>query len=128
MAQQVTKHHADSTRDPDEVRIEGMRWPVTTPDSPSSEVASPEDLYAAALASCLHQAVMLEATKAGVPTGDSTVRATASLTHDGSQRFGLQAQVAIELPSADSATAEGIRQRAVATCPLIGNVDINTDA
>lgn len=130
MSEQITTHEAESTRDPDQVRIgqaEETRWRVTTPDDARSGLASPEDLYAAALASCLHQAVVLEATKEGVPIADSRVRAGVSLTHDGAQRFGLRAQVGIELPGADEVTVSGVRRRALAACPMIGDVEIATD-
>lgn len=86
---------------------------------------NPERLYAAALASCLHQAVVLAATAEGVDPSDSAVTATATLDHDGTQRYSMNAQVTIHLPGASSETEfESVAEQAMRTCPMVDAVSV----
>jgi osmotically inducible protein OsmC len=121
--QRIAEHLAVSERGEVRVGENGMRWRVTTPDSVHSDAADPEMLYAAALASCLHQSVVLEASKEGVPTESSRVRATVTLKLV-QEKFTMQAAVAVELPGTDDNTARSIQQRAWQSCPMTRNIDI----
>ncbi|MDR7304147.1 OsmC family protein [Haloactinomyces albus] len=125
----VTTSRAVSTHVPGRVRVDerdDLVFTVSTPDAAETDSLSPEQLYAASLASCLHQAIAVEATKIGAATDGSQVHATVDLTHNGSQRFGMQAQVTIELPDVDENTAARVRSEAMATCPLVNGVEIST--
>ncbi len=55
-----------------------------------------EHLYAAALATCLHQAVVLTASERGVDAEGSSVTVEVTLTHDGAQEYGLAAVLALD--------------------------------
>lgn len=129
--QGLTTNNAVSTREPDRVCVDerdDLAFAVTTPDDTKSGAVSPEQFYAAALASCLHQAVAVEASRLGVSTAGSRVRCSVSLTHGGNQRFGLHAELSIDLPDVDAETATQVRTEALVNCPPVRGVEITTNS
>jgi organic hydroperoxide reductase OsmC/OhrA len=117
-----------STREPSSVQVDDrndLSFAVSSPEqSPEDGQATPEQLYAAALASCLHQAVVLEATEADVDTAGSQVMVEVTLTHAGQERFGLTARASIDLPGVDEQTRARVTERAVQICPMAGVIEL----
>src|SRR4051794_18430435 len=95
MGELLYETSATSTAEPDEVRISGDPELVMQVSAPaalggSAESTDPEQLYAAALASCLHQAVVIiSGAAAEVDTSDAVVRAVVGLRHDGRIRYSF---------------------------------------
>ncbi len=80
----------------------------------------PERLYAAALATCLHQSVVLIASSAGVSTADSAVHAEVTVRGRSAASCELEAALRVELPGAsDADERERLIARAAAHCPLV---------
>ncbi|MGX7825843.1 OsmC family protein [Actinokineospora sp. 24-640] len=81
----------------------------------------PERLYAAALATCLHQSLVLVASTGGHDTTGSTVRAEVSLGASGAEAYELDAHLVVEIPEVAGAEARrGLVDQAVGHCPLAG--------
>jgi lipoyl-dependent peroxiredoxin len=121
---------AEATSSRDVVRIDGrddMGYRVNAPSDSdgAKDRLNPERLYAAALATCLHQALTVTATSSDVETAESAVTARVTLSHDSDQRYTLSAEVDIHLPGAgtrelyESVTAEALR-----TCPMVGEISV----
>ncbi|PJE95265.1 osmotically inducible protein C [Streptomyces carminius] len=82
----------------------------------------PEQLYAAALATCLHQAVVIAATETGVDPADSEVTARVHLGDGGAQRYTFAATAEVSLPSAGD-RRERVIEHALRICPLAEHLD-----
>ncbi|ACU35840.1 OsmC family protein [Actinosynnema pretiosum subsp. pretiosum] len=82
---------------------------------------APEDLYAAALASCLHQTVVRMAASGGHSTTGSSVSAAVGLRHDGAERLDFEVRFKVELPGvADEAARRDLVDLSVSHCPMVG--------
>ncbi|NJQ00409.1 OsmC family protein [Streptomyces zingiberis] len=107
----------------------GRTLPVANPTapggSPDGDGWAPEQLYAAAVATCMHQALELAAGLRGADTGGSRVTAEVSLEHDGPLRYSLAAEVTVELPGLDGAVRDAVIDEAVRSCPLVAGVRVN---
>ena len=123
---------ADSTlTGPEEVLVSsgpGRDLTVTAPPAlggaEDRQEWNPEQLYAAALASCMHQALLLTAQVRGVDCGGSRVTAEVSLEHDGSLHYSFDAALSVELPQIEPAVRAEVIAEAVRACPLAEGVRI----
>lgn len=89
---------------------------------------NPEQLFAAAYATCFHGALRLVAKNKGVQVpDDATVNASISLAPDDTG-FGIGAVVTAHLPGLDQAQADELVEGAHQVCPYSkatrGNVDV----
>jgi osmotically inducible protein OsmC len=89
---------------------------------------NPEQLFAAAYASCFHGALRLVAGKKKVTVPDgATVTAQVSLAPDDTS-FAVSAQITANLPGLDQADADALVEAAHQVCPYSkatrGNVDV----
>lgn len=89
---------------------------------------NPEQLFAAAYASCFHGALRLVAKNKGVAVPDgATVDASVSLAPDDTG-FGISATITAHLPGLDQAQADELVEGAHQVCPYSkatrGNVDV----
>ncbi|GAA2504390.1 OsmC family protein [Streptomyces thermolineatus] len=116
---------AVSLRDPDRVRVgeEGHRELfVVGPDASETlfdEPAwNPEQMYAAAVASCLHQALALVASEVGVDTHGSRVKAVVSLEHTGPLRYSFSTTVSVDLPGVEPRRRDEVIAEALRSCPM----------
>lgn len=94
----------------------------STPD-----VWSPEDLFAAAAASCLAVTIAALADQQGVPLVNLDVRAEAVVGRRPDGRFGFSAieqQVRIEVESDDEAGVRALVAKAEETCLVAVSVDL----
>lgn len=94
----------------------------TTPD-----VWSPEDLFAAAAASCLAVTIAALADQQGVPLVNLDVRAEAVVGRRPDGRFGFSAieqQVRLEIEGEDEAGAQALVAKAEETCLVAVSVDL----
>lgn len=81
---------------------------------------NPERLYAAALATCLHQSIVLVGSTTGADTGGSAVHAEVTLREHRAESYKMDAAMHVELPGvADAATRERILAQATTRCPLV---------
>jgi lipoyl-dependent peroxiredoxin len=93
---------------------------------------NPEQLFAAAYATCFHSAVRLVARNSGVavPEG-ATIEAAVSLAPDG-EGFGISAVITAHLPGLDRSEADELLEGAHQVCPYSratrGNVDVELKA
>jgi organic hydroperoxide reductase OsmC/OhrA len=110
------------------VEIDGkeqLRYQVTTPEQASdSDDMTPERLYAAALAACLYQTLVVTATTTGVDITDATATAQVTLDHDRSEGYGLRADISLELPRIDDDARDTVIARTLDACPMIDRVAI----
>lgn len=89
---------------------------------------NPEQLFAAAYATCFHGALRLVAKNKGVKVpDDATVNASVSLTPDDTS-FAISAVITAYLPGLDQSQADEILEGAHQVCPYSkatrGNVDV----
>ena len=119
---------------PDEVLVSsgpGRELSVTAPPAlggaEDRQEWNPEQLYAATLASCMHQALLLTAQVRGVDCGGSRVTAEVSLEHDGSLHYSFDAALSVALPQVDPAARAEVIAEAVRACPLAEGVRVNGD-
>ncbi|UJW31599.1 OsmC family protein [Saccharothrix sp. AJ9571] len=129
MTERIYTTEATSGRDT--VRIDGrddMGFPVGEPSGGGQDRLNPECLYAAALATCLHQSLVLVATSADAETAESAVTARVTLSHDGERRYGLHATVLMMLPGvSDEKLRDQITAEAVRVCPMVGEIPVSVD-
>jgi Ohr subfamily peroxiredoxin len=91
--------------------------------------ANPEQLFAAGYAACFIGALKFVASQGGpkVPA-DAAVTASVGIGPRAAGGFGLDIELAVELPGLDRATAEALVQKAHQVCPYSnatrGNVDV----
>ncbi|TWF77067.1 Ohr subfamily peroxiredoxin [Pseudonocardia hierapolitana] len=93
---------------------------------------NPEQLFAAAYASCFHGALRLVARNKGVPIGDdATVDAAVDLGKDATS-FAISATLTAHLPGLDQAQADELVAAAHEVCPYSkatrGNVEVQLKA
>ncbi|MGD9484604.1 OsmC family protein [Streptomyces sp. TRM70308] len=85
----------------------------------------PEQLYAAAVASCLHQTLGVVASEVGgADLADSRVTADVALTHDGSLRYGFTTRVTVDVPRVDAGMRRMLLRELMRTCPVAGQVEL----
>jgi lipoyl-dependent peroxiredoxin len=92
---------------------------------------NPEQLFAAAYATCFHGAVRLVARNTGVTVPDgTTIDATVSLGPDDTS-FGISAVITAHLPGLDQGQADELVAGAHQVCPYSkatrGNVDVTLE-
>ncbi|MFD0203330.1 MULTISPECIES: OsmC family protein [Saccharothrix] len=86
----------------------------------------PERLYAAALATCLHQSLVVLASTEGKDTTGSVVRAQVRLGDHGAQSYTIDARLVVELPNVrDPDRRRELVDRAAQHCPLAGGWDVS---
>lgn len=86
----------------------------------------PERLFAAALATCVHQTLVLIASSGGHDTEGSTVRAEVSLSERGAARYDLDARLFVELPNVtDDEQRRTLVDRAAQHCPLANGWEVS---
>lgn len=113
------------------VRIDGEDDPLPVARRDASGGAdggagwAPEQLYAAALASCMQQAVTLAASMHGVDPDPGSVTAEVSLESDGALRYAMDASVRIELPHLDESARQAIVTEATRSFPMAKGVRID---
>ncbi|HZG05941.1 MAG TPA: OsmC family protein [Streptomyces sp.] len=93
--------------------------PVGAPEElgGSGQGYDPEQLYAAALATCLHQAVVIAATESGVAPSGSEVTVRVRLSNSGAQNYTFDATADVSLPAAGD-QRERVVARALRICPV----------
>jgi osmotically inducible protein OsmC len=118
-------YSAEATSSRGTVRVDGrgdLAYPVgEARGDGEAGTLNPERLYAAALATCLHQALTVAATTLDVETAESVVTAKATLAHRDGGGYELRATVEVYLPGA--ATDElyrAVTEEALRRCPLVG--------
>ncbi|HET9654200.1 MAG TPA: organic hydroperoxide resistance protein [Kineosporiaceae bacterium] len=88
---------------------------------------NPEQLFAAGYAACFHSAMKLIARQDKLDVTGSEVTAEVSLTAQGAG-YGLGVRLVVRVPNLDSATTDGLVQKAHAVCPYSnatrGNIDV----
>ncbi|ANZ43343.1 hypothetical protein BBK82_37350 [Lentzea guizhouensis] len=87
----------------------------------------PEKLYAAALATCLHQAVVLAATTGDLDTSGSAVRARVTLNHENAQDYSIDAKLSITLPNVPGDRRADLLDQAVRHCPLVNGWSVDLE-
>ncbi len=80
---------------------------------------NPERLYAAALATCLHQAVVVVASTSDLDTTGSVVRGQVKLIHETALDYSVDARLSVSLPEIPPARRQSVLDQAVTHCPLV---------
>jgi osmotically inducible protein OsmC len=121
---------ARSTHGPVQVRIDGAEHKsvrVVTPPAPDSRERdgwSPEDLYAAAVATCLHQALTVVGGELRADLTGSEVSAEVALEHSGDLRYSLATRVSVHLPGVAEGTRTTLLEEAMRVFPLADHVRV----
>ncbi|HEY3482953.1 MAG TPA: OsmC family protein [Streptomyces sp.] len=122
MAEEIYSTEATSGRG--SVRIDGrgdLAYAVGEPGDGTAGPLNPERLYAAALATCLHQSLTIAATSLAVEAGESVVTAKVTSTARGDGGFELRATVEVYLPGATTDSLyDAVTREALRLCPLVG--------
>ncbi|MEU3192937.1 OsmC family protein [Streptomyces sp. NPDC006992] len=119
-----------SSPDGDRVGVEegGRELPVAAPPGPQAAHDgtewSPEQLYAAAVASCLHQTLGVVGSETGADLSGSRVRAEVALSHEGALRYSFTTRAAVALPNVDPRARNGIVREAMRSCPVSAEVEL----
>lgn len=121
---------ARSSRSPDQVRIEAAESKSVSVVAPPALDATangwtPEELYAAGIASCLHQAIAVVASELGADLTDSSVSARVNLEHDGALRYSLATLVTVDLPAVDAGTRTPLLEEAMRAFPLADHIELS---
>ena len=108
--------------------------PVAMPEAMggNGQGTNPEQLFAAAFASCFHGALRLAAKGAGIAVPDgTTISADVGIGPDDTS-FGLVATLTGHFPGLDQASGDDLMQRAHQVCPYSkvtrGNLDVTLKA
>lgn len=121
---------AFSSSSPDRVEFsdaDGRALDVVAPPAlhaPDREGWAPEQFYAAAIATCLHQAIAVVASELGADLTDSRVSAEVQLEHSGAMRYALKTRATAELPAVDGDTRDGLLQEAMRVFPLAEQIEL----
>ncbi|SFW70591.1 OsmC family protein [Amycolatopsis australiensis] len=123
MGQDIYSAEATSSRG--SVRVDGrgdLAFAVGEPSGDgTADALNPERLYAAALATCLHQSLTIAATSLDVETGESVVTAKVTLAHRHDGGYELRAAVDVYLPGASTDELyDAVTREALRLCPLVG--------
>jgi osmotically inducible protein OsmC len=117
-------YSTEATSSRGSVRIDGrgdLAYAVGEPGDGTADPLNPERLYAAALATCLHQSLTIAATSLDVETGESVVTADVTLVHRGDGGYELRAVVGVYLPGASTDSLyDAVTREALRLCPLVG--------
>ncbi|MGY1435454.1 MULTISPECIES: OsmC family protein [Streptomyces] len=114
-----------------QVKVEGTgeTLPVALPTALGGANAwegwSPEQLHAAALASCMQQSLALAASVRGLSVENSSVTADVSLEHSGPLRYAFQASMRIDLPDLEAGEYQNLIAEAARACPMASGVHID---
>jgi lipoyl-dependent peroxiredoxin len=79
---------------------------------------NPEQLMAAALASCLQQALHVAATSQGADAADARVEATVELASADGPGYTSTFALSVSLPGLDGAAAQRVLDEATSLCPF----------
>jgi len=94
----------------------------------SGDGVNPEQLFAAAWASCFHSAVKHHASERQIEVKNSAVIAEITLNNADPGGFSLSAKIHLELAGVTAAVAQEIAEAAHETCPYSkatrGNIDV----
>ncbi|MBW1604209.1 OsmC family protein [Streptomyces sp. JJ66] len=130
-ARTLHRTSAQSASQPGRVWVDGgeQTLPVAAPPALGGADADPawhpEQLYAAAVASCLHQTLGIVASEVrGADLTDSRVTADVALTHDGSLHYGFTTRVTVEVPRVDAATRRMLLRETLRVCPIADQVEL----
>jgi osmotically inducible protein OsmC len=118
-------YSAEATSSRGTVRVDGrgdLAYPVGEPSgNGTADALNPERLYAAALATCLHQSLTIAASLLDVETAESVVTAKTTLAHDEGGGYELRASVGVYLPGAPTDDLyDAVTREALRLCPLVG--------
>ncbi|MGW4057698.1 OsmC family protein [Amycolatopsis sp. NPDC004747] len=117
-------YSAEATSSRGSVRIDGrgdLAYAVGEPGDGSADPLNPERLYAAALATCLHQSLTVAATSLAVEPGESVVTAKVTLAARGDGGYELRTTVEVYLPGATTDSIyDAVTREALRLCPLVG--------
>jgi osmotically inducible protein OsmC len=95
---------------------------------PGGAASNPEQLFAAGYAACFHSALKLVARGQGVDVDESAVTARVGIGTNDAGGFGLQVDLAAELPGVGPAKAMELVEAAHQVCPYSnatrGNVEV----
>jgi osmotically inducible protein OsmC len=89
---------------------------------------NPEQLYAAAVASCMHQALMLVASLRGADSSGSRVTAEVSLEHEGAMRYSFATTLSVDLPRIEPRVRSAVIAEALRSCPMAEGVRIREES
>jgi Ohr subfamily peroxiredoxin len=93
-----------------------------------AEGTNPEQLFAAGYAACFHSAMKTIAGMKKIDLDESTVTARVGLGPSGTGGFGLQAELAVDVPGLDHDTAHSLVRKAHRRCPYSnatkGNMEV----
>jgi lipoyl-dependent peroxiredoxin len=85
-----------------------------------------EQLYAAAVATCLHQSLVIVASTAGADTSDSAVHVRVTLGEHGAEAYDVAAVARVELPNVDDDGPRGrLVDQAARRCPLVDESQVS---
>jgi organic hydroperoxide reductase OsmC/OhrA len=123
MARDLSSAEATSSRG--SVRVDGrgdLAYAVGEPSGDgTADALNPQRLYAAALATCLHQSLTIAATSLDVEPAESVVTAKATLSHRDDGGYELRATVGVYLPGASTDDLyDAVTREALRLCPLVG--------
>ncbi|WP_410665361.1 OsmC family protein [Amycolatopsis sp. lyj-84] len=88
---------------------------------------NPERLYAAALATCLHQAVVVVASTSDLDTTGSVVRGQVKLIHETGLDYSVDARLSVSLPEIPQTRRQSVLDQAVIHCPLVNGWPVNLE-
>ncbi|WP_212911600.1 OsmC family protein [Streptomyces sp. TS71-3] len=91
-------------------------------ESADRQAWNPEQLYAAAVASCLHQALGVVASETGADLTGSEVHAAVTLEHVGALRYDFSTRVSVHLPRIDAARRPALIEQALRSCPMAADI------
>lgn len=121
---------AFSTSSPDRVTFlnaQHQSLDVVAPpvfNAPKGEGWAPEQFYAAAVATCLHQAIAVVASELGADLTDSRISAEVQLEHSGALRYSLKTTASAELPAVDVGIRDRLLQEAMRVFPLADQIEL----
>ncbi|GHH83545.1 osmotically inducible protein C [Streptomyces sulfonofaciens] len=116
---------------PDRVEADGdadHRLLISAPpalESTDRGAWNPEQLYAAAVASCLHQALGVVASEVGADLTGSEVHAAVTLEHSGALRYHFTTRVSVALPRVDAARRPTLIGQALRSCPMAADIELD---
>jgi osmotically inducible protein OsmC len=96
-----------------------LNGPLGNPLEKGSEKKgpNPEELFAAAYASCFHGALKNAIKAAGKEAKDSVVTALVSLVENAAGGYELEVEIRATMPGIDKTTGQNILENAHKTCP-----------
>jgi osmotically inducible protein OsmC len=94
----------------------------------NDDYTNPEMLFAAGYAACFDNALNLVITKSKINTGETSVNAKISIGQIESGRFGLAAELVVNIPDVTIEVAQDLTEQAHQVCPYSnatrGNIEV----